>query len=77
MYLTILFVSRKEDPDLYKRVVDVCNYCLERDKEFSFGERENGEGIVIRSLSKTQAYKRGSYFHKKFPEVYYQVVYEK
>lgn len=69
------FVTRLSLKDLTeaekKRVLDVCHFCTRKDDTFKY--RVKGDFVEIDSLARNQAFKRGSYFHQKFPKVYYNV----
>jgi len=78
MWVTILFIGERDDPARFARLIQVLNFCIVRDKtkSFKYEVQQGGEGIRIYSPTRDQAYKRGSYFKKKF-EIGYQVVFEK
>lgn len=54
-----------------KRVLDVCHFCAHKDETFKY--QVKGDFVEIDSLSRNQAFKRGSYFHIKFPKIFYNV----
>ncbi len=77
--MAMSYVTRLSLKDLSeaekKRVVDVCNFCTKKDDTFKY--RVKGDLIEIDSLARNQAFKRGSYFHIKFPKIFYNVEWKK
>jgi hypothetical protein len=70
MYVTR--ISLKDlDESTRKQVINVAAFCEQRDPTFSFEVKDHM--LEIKSEGHDQAMKRGSYFHLKFPQVYYNV----
>jgi len=74
-YITILFISEKDDPEKFKQVLDALNYCVAHDryKNFKYEVQKEGEGIHVFSPNYKQAKARGGYFLSKF-EIHFQVI---
>lgn len=77
VYVCILTISQKESPDLFQQVINTCDFCVNKDKTFSYVIQPEGEGIKITCpLGRDQAYKRGKYFFLKHT-VHFEVLWEK
>lgn len=79
MFVCVLTVSEKENADLFRQVIDTCNYCVSYDKTktFSYETQPGGEGIkIFCPLGRDQAMKRGVFFNKKHG-VHFEVIWEK
>jgi len=77
VHVCILTISQKESPDLFQQVINTCDFCVNKDKTFTYETQPGGEGIkIFCPLGKNQAYRRGSYFHKKHG-INYEVMWEK
>jgi len=72
-YITILFVSHKDKPDLYNQVLEKCQEISRIDSTFTVKERPEGEGIEIHSDTKDRAYRRGGWFKWRYG-LNYQVI---
>jgi hypothetical protein len=77
MFITILGVTKKENEEVYNKILEACKWMVDNDKSKDFTFREvPGGGIIINNpQGKNQAYKRGAYFRKKHG-VYYEVRWE-
>jgi hypothetical protein len=75
MHVCILTISQKDDPQLWQQVISTCDFCVNKDKTFSYVIQPEGEGIkIFCPLGRDQAYRRGMYFHKKFEGIHFEVV---
>jgi hypothetical protein len=77
-WITILFIAEKDDPKRFAKVIAALNYCVQKDrfKNFRYEVQKGGEGIRLYSAFRDVAYRRGSYFKKKFG-INYAVMYER
>jgi hypothetical protein len=79
VHVCILTISEKEKPDLFKQVIDTCNYCVSNDKTktFTYETQPGGEGIkIFCPMGRDQAMKRGVFFNKKHG-VHFEVIWQK
>jgi hypothetical protein len=62
-------VSLKQaDAETVKEALEWCSYCQSQDPTFKYACQ--GNFIIITSLSRNQAYKRGSAMYKRFKTPY-------
>lgn len=78
MWITALCIREKDDPAKFKQVIEACNFCVVKDKaqNFRYEVEQESEAIYIYSSNKSQSFKRGMYFYKKFG-VNFNVYFEK
>ena len=70
MYVTRINL-KDLDEQARKNVINVAAFCEHRDSTFIFEVKDHT--LIIKSRDRDQAMKRGSYFHLKFPQLYYNV----
>jgi len=70
MYITRINLKNL-DESTKKNLLNTLAFCAHRDPTFKFEIKDNM--LIIRSLSHTQAMKRGAYIRAKFPSLYYNV----
>lgn len=77
VHICILTISQKDDPQLWQQVINTCDFCVNKDKTFTYEIQPGGEGIkIFCPLGRDQAMKRGVYFNKKH-DVHFEVVWQK
>jgi hypothetical protein len=59
---------KNADAETVRKALQWCNYCQNRDPTFKY--QHKGNFIIITSLSRTQAFKRGSAMYKRFKTPY-------
>jgi len=68
--MTWLLILHSFDKEKYSSLLDYCKRASFRDRTFQY--RVEGDRIIIQSLSRDQAYKRGTLLHYRFG-CYYEV----
>jgi len=66
-YLTRVSL-KNVDAETVKKALEWCSHCQTRDPTFQY--QRKGNFIIITSLSRNQAYKRGSAMYKRFKTPY-------
>jgi hypothetical protein len=75
VHVTILSIDKKEESELFEKVIAACDYCVEHDSTFAYETPETGGIRIFSPRGRNQAYKRGHYFFLKFG-VHYEVIWQ-
>jgi len=70
MWVTKLSLKRIDEATR-KRVLETLKFCEIHDRTGVFNYKVRGNFVVIESSSRDQAFRRGHFFHLRFPDVFY------
>ncbi|MFA5366056.1 MAG: hypothetical protein WC325_12815 [Candidatus Bathyarchaeia archaeon] len=76
--MTILFIDKKDNAELYNKALEACNWMKEHDKnkDFTFIELPEGGIKIFSPQGKNQAFRRGSYFYQTL-KISYEVFWDR